>query len=64
MTNSTRRPGPCHEIILRNEVDDEAGAAGVDAWSRLAEIPTPVIVAWGDLDVPVLIAQCEQSAIT
>jgi pimeloyl-ACP methyl ester carboxylesterase len=50
------------EVILSNEVDDEAGAAGVDAWSRLAQIRTPVTVAWGDLDVPVLIARCEQLA--
>jgi pimeloyl-ACP methyl ester carboxylesterase len=51
-----------NEIILRNDVDDEASAAGVDAWSRLAEISAPATVAWGDLDVPVLITQCEQLA--
>jgi pimeloyl-ACP methyl ester carboxylesterase len=51
-----------NEIILRNDVDDEASAAGVDAWSRLAEISAPATVAWGDLDVPVVITQCQQLA--
>jgi pimeloyl-ACP methyl ester carboxylesterase len=51
-----------NEIILRNDVDDEAGAAGDDAWSRLEQIRTPATVAWGDLDVPVIIEACEQLA--
>ncbi len=52
-----------NEIILRNDVDDEAGSAGVDAWSRLGEVRPPVTVAWGDLDVPIVIKECEQLAL-
>jgi pimeloyl-ACP methyl ester carboxylesterase len=46
-------------IVLRNDVDDEEGSAGVDAWSQLEQISTPATVAWGDLDLPELIADCE-----
>jgi pimeloyl-ACP methyl ester carboxylesterase len=48
-----------NETILRNDVDDEAGASGVNAWSQLEEIRTPTTVAWGDLDVPLLIEESE-----
>lgn len=47
-------------VILGNDVDDEAAAAGVDAWSRLEQITVPTTVAWGDLDVPELIKQWEE----
>ena len=38
-------------VIIGNAETDAAGAAGVDAWHRLAEITVPVTVACGDLDV-------------
>jgi pimeloyl-ACP methyl ester carboxylesterase len=49
-----------NRIILHNDVDDEAGAAGVDAWSELEKVRPSATVAWGDLDLPVIIADCEQ----
>jgi pimeloyl-ACP methyl ester carboxylesterase len=45
-------------IIIGNAVPETAGAAGVDAWHRLAEIKVPVTVACGDLDVPFLAGRC------
>ena len=45
-------------IIIGNGVPETAGAAGVDAWHRLAEIKVPVTVACGDLDVPFLVDRC------
>jgi len=64
-----RVTGPARELaltmnrkILSNDFDDEAGAAGVDAWSQLEQIRAPATVAWGDLDVPLLIDQWEQLA--
>jgi pimeloyl-ACP methyl ester carboxylesterase len=44
--------------ILRNEASEDAGAADVDAWSRLEEIRAPVTVAWGELDVPIIVDEC------
>ena len=41
-----------NEIIVRNDVPDEVGEAGIDAWARLEEIELPVTVMWGDRDVP------------
>jgi pimeloyl-ACP methyl ester carboxylesterase len=49
-------------IILRNGVPEDAGDSGVDAWNRLGEVPVPVTVACGDLDVPFLIAQSRMLA--
>jgi pimeloyl-ACP methyl ester carboxylesterase len=51
-----------NEVILANDFDDEAGAAGVDAWSQLEQIAVPATVAWGDLDLPAIIEECEQLA--
>ena len=45
-------------IIIGNGVPETAGAAGIDAWHRLAEIKIPVTVACGDLDVPFLVDRC------
>jgi len=45
-------------IIIGNDVPETAGAAGVDAWHRLAEIKVPVTVACGDLDVPFIVHRC------
>ncbi len=45
-------------VITGNGVPETAGAAGVDAWHRLAQITVPVTVACGDLDVPFLADRC------
>ena len=43
-------------IALGYEAEGEAaGGAGIDAWARLEEITAPATVAWGELDVPVVI---------
>lgn len=49
-------------ILLRNGVPESAGATGVDAWTRLAEVRVPVLVACGDLDVPFVFARCRELA--
>jgi pimeloyl-ACP methyl ester carboxylesterase len=41
-------------IALSHDAEDQALASEVDAWHRLDQIQVPVTVAWGDLDVPVL----------
>ena len=45
-------------LVISNGVPETAGAAGVDAWHRLAEIKVPVTVACGDLDVPFIVDRC------
>ena len=45
-------------VIVANNVPESEGAAGVDAWHRLAEVTVPVTVACGDLDVPFLVDRC------
>jgi pimeloyl-ACP methyl ester carboxylesterase len=45
-------------IIIGNDVPETEGAAGIDAWHRLAEIMIPVTVACGDLDVPFIVDRC------
>jgi pimeloyl-ACP methyl ester carboxylesterase len=45
-------------VIIGNDVPETEGAAGVDAWHRLAEIKVPVTVACGDLDVPFVVDRC------
>jgi pimeloyl-ACP methyl ester carboxylesterase len=45
--------------ILRQGVDEEAGASGVDAWNRLDEVQVPTIVACGELDVPFLVRRSQ-----
>lgn len=49
-------------IILQNQVPEDAGASGVDAWNRLHEVRVPVTAACGDLDVPFLISRSRQLA--
>ncbi len=49
-------------VIIANDVPEAAGAAGVDAWHRLAEITVPVTVACGDLDGPFIVDRCRQLA--
>ncbi len=51
-----------NEVIVRNDVPDEEGEAGVDAWARLEEIAVPTTVMWGDRDVPFGIETCEAIA--
>jgi pimeloyl-ACP methyl ester carboxylesterase len=46
-----------NEIIMRNDVPEDAGASGVDAWSRLGELTLPVTVACGDLDASYLVVR-------
>jgi pimeloyl-ACP methyl ester carboxylesterase len=45
-------------IALRSPIPDDAGASGLDTWSRLEEIHVPVMLAWGDLDLPIIIDRC------
>jgi pimeloyl-ACP methyl ester carboxylesterase len=45
-------------VIIGNDVPETEGAAGVDAWHRLAEIKVRVTAACGDLDVPFLVDRC------
>jgi pimeloyl-ACP methyl ester carboxylesterase len=49
-------------IVVRNDVPESAGASGVDAWNRLAEVRVPVTVACGDVDVPFVLACCRELA--
>ena len=42
--------------------DEEAGESGIDAWSRLDTIELPVVVAWGDCDVPFVIGRARDVA--
>lgn len=51
-----------NEIALAHEDPERAGASGIDAWSRLADVAVPTIVAYGDLDVPFLVDRCHQMA--
>ena len=54
-----RVSGPARElalamngVALASEVDDDAGGSDIAAWERLEEITAPVMVAWGEFDVP------------
>ncbi|QGG41242.1 alpha/beta fold hydrolase [Aeromicrobium yanjiei] len=38
--------------ILEVGAPEDAGDAGVDAWTRLGEVSVPTLCAWGDLDLP------------
>lgn len=49
-------------IVLADDVPEEAGASGVDAWNRLDGVPLPVTVACGDLDVPFLVERSRELA--
>ena len=41
-----------NDIILRNDVPEDAGAVALDTWERLDEIRAPTTVACGELDIP------------
>ena len=49
-------------VALRSGLPEGAGGSGLDAWSRLAEIGAPATIAWGNLDVPEIIATCRELA--
>ena len=49
-------------IIIRNGAPEDAGASGVDAWSRLAEVRVPLTVACGGFDLPFLLTRCRELA--
>ena len=49
-------------IALRSGMPEDAGASGLDAWSRLEEIRAPATIVWGELDHPELIAICRALA--
>jgi pimeloyl-ACP methyl ester carboxylesterase len=51
-----------NDIILRNNIPEDAGASGLDAWGRIDEVRVPVIVACGDLDVPFLLRRSRELA--
>lgn len=48
--------------ILDVGAPDSAGDAGVDTWTRLAEISVPVVSTWGDLDIPADLPFYEETA--
>jgi pimeloyl-ACP methyl ester carboxylesterase len=47
-------------IALRNEIPEESGKSGIEAWSRLEQISVPVTVACGDLDLPFVVARSKE----
>ncbi len=49
-------------IALKNEIPEESGKSGIEAWSRLEEIGVPVVVACGDLDLPFVVARSKELA--
>lgn len=48
--------------ILDVAAPDSAGDAGVDAWTRLAEVSVPVLCTWGSLDLPCDVPFYEETA--
>ena len=49
-------------IALRSDLPEDAGGAGLEAWSRLDEVRLPVTLTWGDLDLPFIVERCEELA--
>jgi pimeloyl-ACP methyl ester carboxylesterase len=49
-------------IVLRNGVAEDAGASGIDAWTRLDEVQIPATVVCGDLDLPFLVTRSKELA--
>jgi pimeloyl-ACP methyl ester carboxylesterase len=49
-----------NRIALAAGVPEDAGASGVDAWSRLEEIEVPATILWGELDLPDLAVACHE----
>lgn len=48
--------------ILEIGAAEDAGGAGIDAWTRLGEVSVPVLCAWGDLDIPADVPFYEETA--
>lgn len=51
-----------NRIVIANEVPEEAGSSGIDAWSQLHRLNAPTTVACGDLDVPFLVGRSRELA--
>ena len=51
-------------IIVANQGSEHehSGASGMDTWDRIEEISQPATVAWGDLDLPIMIDRCRELA--
>ena len=49
-------------LLLSNPTADDSGASGINAWERLSELQVPTTVVWGDLDVPVIVQDCQEVA--
>ena len=45
-------------IALVSAQPEDGGQGELDAWSRLEEIEVPATVAWGELDIPIVIDEC------
>jgi pimeloyl-ACP methyl ester carboxylesterase len=42
-------------VVLAHRSDEDAGASGIDTWSRLSELHLPATVIWGDRDLPSIV---------
>lgn len=51
-----------NDRLLRNPTGDHSGNSGINAWERLSELQVPTTVAWGDLDIPLIVDECRQLA--
>jgi pimeloyl-ACP methyl ester carboxylesterase len=64
-----RVDGPSRDLLLemngpllRNQSANGSGDSGINAWDRLSELQVPTTVAWGDLDVPLIVEECVEAA--
>jgi pimeloyl-ACP methyl ester carboxylesterase len=55
-----RVSGPARDLVV--DQGDEDSSDHVDAWTRLDEVRAPAVVAWGDLDVPVIVDAARELA--
>ena len=46
-------------VVLAAGQAEDAGASGVEAWRRRADVRAPTTVAWGERDVPFAIERCQ-----
>jgi pimeloyl-ACP methyl ester carboxylesterase len=49
-------------IALVSAQPEDGGSGDRDAWSRLEQIAVPATVAWGELDIPIVIDECRTLA--
>lgn len=49
-------------ILLTNGAPEDAGASGIDAWSRVHQVTVPATVACGDLDASFLVQRSRELA--